>query len=175
MQGTLFQLLILLSVLLISSHCLSIQCNIASDVLQCPITNTLSTVDTSSYNSNQYNSITITYSGSTNLTLISPSIKPISITPVDQSDNNVLQISTINTNASRIDIRIRLSQSQVPKPLFSQTCNVAAPSSTISIKIAENGMNSSSYKIFYTPSSSTMNFANYELIFDQTLPKSGVR
>ncbi|CAF2521064.1 unnamed protein product [Rotaria sp. Silwood2] len=169
MQRTLsFIFVFSLTILILSSNCQTSICNINNNVLICIATNTTSLVDTTFNSSNGYSSIKIQYYGNVKLNLIAPLIKPIAIEPTDESDSHTLQILTINTNASRIDVRFVLSSNQA-LPLFTTTSSVIAPQSTLGISVKQNIMNSNDFKIFDDPSSSLiMNFANYELIFERT-------
>ncbi|CAF1196165.1 unnamed protein product [Rotaria sordida] len=158
-----------LVILILSSNCQAPMCNINNDILICSVKNTSSLVDTSFNSSNGYSSVKIRYNGNVQLNLIAPSMKPIIIEPSDESDSHTLQISTINTAASRIDIQIRLSSNQVLLPLFTATCNITAPRSTLRISVIQSIMDPKDFKIFDDTSTSlTMNFANYELIFTRS-------
>jgi hypothetical protein len=95
--------------------------------------------------------------------------------PTDGTAGNTLQISSINSNASRIGIQIYLSSSQVALPLFTPSSSIIAPNSILSINVIQNITNANNFQIFAYPSLTTMNFANYEIIFDTTNTNSGVR
>jgi len=124
---------------------------------------------------NSYNSINIIYSGNVVLNLVSSSTKSIAIMPTDGTAGNTLQISSINSNASRIGIQIYLSSNQVLLPLFTPSSSIIAPNSILSINVIQNITDANNFQVFAYPSSTTMNFANYEIIFDTTNTNSGVR
>ncbi|CAF4748301.1 unnamed protein product [Rotaria sp. Silwood1] len=170
MQRTLFfKFVFTLIILIVSSNCETPICDINNDVLICFVINTSSLVNTTFNNSYGYNSIKIKYNGYVKLNLLAPSIKPILIEPFDETDNHILQILTVDANASRIDIRIRLSSNQASLPLFTTTSSVTAPKTTLSISITQNIMDLKDFKIFDDTSTSLiMNFANYEVVFERT-------
>jgi hypothetical protein len=171
----LFKLIITLGIFTFSSDSQSCPWSYVGDTLLCNVTNGRSTVNTNSCDSNLYNSINIIYIGNVILSLTSSAAKPISIETPDGSGSSTLQISSINTNANRIEIQIYLSSNQVSSPLFTASSSIIAPSSTLSIYVIQNIPDASSFQIFHTSMPGTMNFANYEVIFDTINTNSGVR
>jgi hypothetical protein len=177
MQRTLlFKLIITLVISFFSSNGQPCPCSINNNVVQCNVTSSSSTVNIGTcYYSNGYSSINIIYSGNVTLSLTSSSTNPIVVKPIDGSGNNILQISYINTQASLIEIQIYLSSNQVLSPLFTPSSSIIASTSTLSINVIQNITDASNFKIFDIPSSTSMNFANYKVIFDTSNTNSGVR
>ncbi|CAF3385226.1 unnamed protein product [Rotaria socialis] len=173
MQRTLlFKFILALIILISSSYCEAFECNITSNILQCSITNTAGILDTLPYNLTACNSISIIYSGQTTLRIISASTKPIFIQPVDTTNGHTVQILSIDTNASRIEIKIILLFNTTTPPLFTTNSRITALNSNISVNVAENYNDASAFQIFTSSNSSMFNFANYEIIFDQIGTKS---
>jgi hypothetical protein len=131
-------------------------------------------VNTGACSTSNYNSITIIYSGNVVLTLSSSSAKPIVIQPLDGSDSHTLQISNINTQATCIDINIRLSSNQEQLPLFTTAYNVVPSTSILNINVIQSIPNTNNFIIFPTTIAPSISVANYSVNFDNG-SNSGVR
>jgi hypothetical protein len=133
-------------------------------------------VNTNGCNSNNYNSIDIFYTGNVVLNLTAPSTQLIVIKPSGGSGNNVLQISSINTNATLIYIQLTLSSNQASTILIPASSSINAPNANLSINVMQTIADASTFQVFDTSSSPTQtNFVNYILVFNTTSTSSGVR
>ncbi|CAF0715956.1 unnamed protein product [Adineta steineri] len=168
----LFKLIIILVILTFSPNVQGSSCTPNGVTLQCSLTGP-STINTNSIPTG-INSLNITYSGSTSLSIMAPStVTLIQMNPVDTNDNHTLQISNINTGTARIEINIRLSINQVSLTLFTPTCSILASNSTIRIHVIQTISDAANFKIFDSSNTGTMNFGTYEVIFDQNNSNSG--
>ena len=176
MQHTsVFAAVVALIALLCSTTVSADSCMVTAAILQCSVTGPVSSLNTSLYSSSDsFNSITVTYSGTVSLYLITLSTKPISIKPM--ADTDMLQISGLSTSASRIDIWISLSAARLSMPLFMASPNYAlTPSSSLSINIKQNVVDVSTFALFASDNSPRVTFANYEVVFDRSVSNAGVR
>jgi len=151
-------------------------CSLNNRIYECQATSSSSTVDLTNSlpQASEYDSISIKYNGNVVLDLTSPSTKPIVIAPLDSNDHK-LQISRINTNASSIQIKILLSSGQVAVSLFTDSSSIIAATATVTVNAAQTSSNADEFKIFAPSSTTTMNFANFELIVNATNSDIGVR
>ncbi|CAF3791063.1 unnamed protein product [Rotaria magnacalcarata] len=166
-RALLFKFIFPLVILISSPYCEASECNVISNILTCSITNVTYVFNTLSHSLNTYNSTSIIYSGQVILSIISASTKPIFIQPVDTTNGHTIQVLSIDTNTSRIEIKISLSSNPITPPLFTTNSRITAPNSTISVTVAENYIDSTAFQIFNSSNSSMFNFANYEIIFNQ--------
>ncbi|CAF2147865.1 unnamed protein product [Rotaria magnacalcarata] len=171
-RALLFKFIFPLVILISSPYCEASECNVISNILTCSITNVTYVFNTLSHSLNTYNSTSIIYSGQVILSIISASTKPIFIQPVDTTNGHTIQVLSIDTNTSRIEIKISLSSNPITPPLFTTNSRITAPNSTISVTVAENYIDSTAFQIFNSSNSSMFNFANYEIIFNQIGTKS---
>ena len=158
-----------------SSHAQSCPCTPSGTTLTCYVTGNNNILSTSSCSTTGIGLINIVYNGVTVLDLIAPSTIPISIGYNATSSANTLQIRSIRTNSTRIDVRIFLATNQNNQLLFISTLWIDAPSSTFSIRVVQNVTNPSSFRIFDTSGLRNVNISKYEVIFDTTGTAGGVR
>lgn len=149
-------------------------CSISSDV-QCNVTSSSSTLDLSSLQVTANIPISIKYSGEVILDLTSNLLNPIIIEPIDANDHT-LQISKITTNASSIKIKIRLTNSQIAKTLFTNPSSIIAVNAIVIVDAVQNTPDASNFKIFDRSSTTTtMTFGKFELTVNATSSNVGVR
>ena len=135
----------------------------------------MSIVDTNAMNLTGYDLIDVTYSGYVPLDLIAWSIGRIVIKPASESDNHTLQILTMTTNASMIEIEIQTSASEELFPLFTNESIITAPQSTIQITIKQGMNDSKDLKLYDDIDSTMINFKHFELIVHNNDTNPGVR
>lgn len=147
-------------------------CSNSPDV-QCNVTSSSSTLDLSSLQVTANIPISIKYSGEVILDLTSNLLNPIVIEPIDTNDHT-LQISKITTNASNIKIKIRLTNSQIAKTLFTNPSSIIAVNAIVIVDAVQNTPDASNFKIFDRSSTTTtMNFGKFELTVNATSSNVG--
>ena len=158
-----------------SANTQSCPCTFDGNILRCSaIENTLS-INTDLCNTTGINSINVVYSGATVLKLTASTTIPITINRNDTNSSSTLQIGTINTNASRIEVRIYFETSQFLRTLFIPDCTINAPTSTLSIVATQNNTDPSRFNAFNNPNPGNLNLANYEFILNSIGAPGGVR
>lgn len=157
-----------------SANAQSCLCSVVGNILQCPVTGTL-LINTDLCNTTGINSINVVYSGDTVLNLTATKTIPITIDRSNINDINTLQMDTINTNASRIEVRIHFGTLQLLRVLFIRDCTINAPTSTLSIVATQNNNDPSGFEAFNHQSPGNINLANYEFILNSAGAPGGVR
>jgi hypothetical protein len=110
------------------------------------------------------------------LSLTSASTQSIVIQPYDGSASNVLQISSLNTNAANITLQIILSPGQATTTLIPALSSINAPGNLV-INVVQMIPDAGAFKVFDTSSTppTTTDFASYMLTFNTTSGSAGVR
>lgn len=153
----------------------SCPCTRNGAILQCSANGNTLVIDTSPCDRTGISSIYVTYNGTTVLDMVAPQTIPIMVDRIADSDSNILQIRSIRTNASRIDVRIYLGTFQIPQNLFTYDCMINAPSSTLSTVATLTNRDPSRFEAFDDSYLGNFKLANYEFILNGAGPSDAVR
>ena len=143
-------------------------CRMEGTILNCSASNENAIINTVIQTTNNLSETRIFYNGTVTLELIAPNSNAIVIQAVDPAGSSSLQIRRLETNASRIDVKIILSPGQVSTPLFSASSAFNLSRTTVAITIKQLTTNIDNFRIFQSPSTANKVIRDYQIIFDKS-------
>lgn len=164
------------TILILSLTSVKSSCVTANNSLICYVGTGPNTINTLTDNTTFVNNTRIIYNGSVTLQLVVLSTNWILIEPASESDEHSLQITNITTNATGMDIRIRLSANQAGKTLLPVPSAFSATNLALRVSVTQNSSDANTLKIADRAPSGAINLMNLEVIFNDLVPSpSGVR
>ena len=163
------------TILILSLTSVTSLCVTTDNSLICNVGSGSNLIDTLIYNTTFVNNTRIIYNGSVTLQLAVLSTKWILIEPASESDEHSLQITSITTNATDMDIRVRLSPNQAGKTLLPVPSAFSATNLALRVRVTQNSSTTATLKIADGRQSGTINLMNLEVIFSDSVSSPGVR